>query len=121
GRCRPVDVINAGCEWHKKMTELETETNKKQDAPDEWLTPGRFALFLAALVVATFPDILLKGQSLVLRDFGAFSYPLAWFHRESFWRGELPFWNPLSSCGMPFLAQWNTLTLYPPALIYLLL
>jgi hypothetical protein len=30
-------------------------------------------------------------------------------------------WNPLSFCGLPFLAQWNTLSLYPPSLIYLLL
>ena len=29
-------------------------------------------------------------------------------------------WNPLNSCGIPFLAQWNTLTLYPLSLFYLL-
>jgi hypothetical protein len=50
-----------------------------------------------------------------------FSYPVAFFHRQCFWRGELPLWNPLSHCGVPFLAQWNTLTLYPLSLIYLLL
>ena len=50
-----------------------------------------------------------------------FGYPLAYFHRQSFWRGELPLWNPFSNCGLPFLAQWNTLTLYPLSLIYLLL
>jgi uncharacterized membrane protein YecN with MAPEG domain len=41
--------------------------------------------------------------------------------RDSFWRGEWPLWNPLSCCGTPFLAQWNTLALYPPSLVYLLL
>src|SRR5207249_5269365 len=40
---------------------------------------------------------------------------------ESFWRGEVPLWNPLSSCGLPFLAQWNTMALYPFSLFYLLL
>jgi hypothetical protein len=57
----------------------------------------------------------------VMRDFGLFSYPLAYFQRNCFWRGELPFWNPYNNCGVPFLAQWNTMALYPPALIYLVL
>jgi hypothetical protein len=86
-----------------------------------WLSRGRFALLLGLLVLATFPGVLLGGGTFVVRDFGLFSYPVAYFQRESFWRGELPFWNPLSSCGIPFLAQWNTMALYPPALIYLLL
>ena len=88
---------------------------------EEWLTPGRFAVLLALFIAAMFPGIVLGNTSFVFRDFGMFSYPVAYFHRESFWRGELPLWNPLSSCGVPFLAQWNTLTLYPLSLIYLLL
>jgi len=28
--------------------------------------------------------------------------------------------NPLNDFGLPFLAQWNTMTLYPGSLIYLL-
>ena len=87
----------------------------------EWFTPGRFSIFLALLIVATFASVLFGGQTFFLRDFGYFSYPLAHYHRECFWRGELPLWNPLNSCGTPFLAQWNTLTLYPGSLIYLLL
>jgi hypothetical protein len=85
------------------------------------LTPGRFALLLALLVVATFPGILLGGTTFIIRDFGLFSYPVAYFHRQSFWRGELPLWNPFNNCGLPFLAQWNTLALYPLSIIYLLL
>ncbi len=90
-------------------------------AAEEWLTPRRFACVLALLIAATFPGILIGSSTFVVRDFGMFSYPVAYFHRESFWRGELPFWNPYSNCGVPFLAQWNTLALYPPSLIYLLL
>src|SRR5208283_4574480 len=41
--------------------------------------------------------------------------------RACFWRGELPFWDPYNNCGVPFLAQWNTMPLYPPALLYLTL
>ena len=53
--------------------------------------------------------------------FGIFSYPVASFQRQCFCQGELPWWNPLNCCGLPFLAQFNTLSLYPPSLIYLLL
>src|ERR1035437_4702511 len=104
-----------------KTTGVATETPLAAGAADEWLTPGRFALLLGLLVIATFPGALLGGSTFIIRDFGLFSYPVAYFHRQSFWRGELPLWNPLSNCGLPFLAQWNTLTLYPLSLIYLLL
>lgn len=85
-----------------------------------WLTPGRFAFVLAALIFAAFPQVVIGLQTFVVRDFGFFAYPLAHFQRECFWRGELPLWNPYNNCGIPFLAQWNTMPLYPPALIYLL-
>jgi hypothetical protein len=91
------------------------------EAAEEWLTPGRFALLLGLLVLAMFPGVVLGWRSFVFRDFGLFSYPVACFQRESFWRGEVPLWNPYNHCGVPFLAQWNTLTLYPLSLIYLLL
>jgi hypothetical protein len=93
----------------------------KSGAADEWLTPGRFALLLGLLILAAFPGVLLGGTTFIIRDFGMFSYPVAYFHRQCFWRGELPLWNPFNHCGLPFLAQWNTLTLYPLSLIYLLL
>jgi hypothetical protein len=64
---------------------------------------------------------LLGLQTFVVRDYGFFAYPLAHFQQECFRHGELPFWDPYNNCGVPFLAQWNTMPLYPPALIYLLL
>ena len=88
---------------------------------DDWLRPGRFALLLGLFILVMFPDVILGGRTFIFRDFGAFGYPLAFHHRESFWRGEIPLWNPLSHCGIPFLAQWNTLVLYPGSLFYLLL
>jgi len=88
---------------------------------DSWLTAPRFALFLGMLVFASFPAVLLGQATFVFRDFAVFSYPVAFYHKESFWRGELPFWNPYNYCGIPFLAQWNTMVLYPLSLIYLLL
>lgn len=88
--------------------------------PNEWFTPKRFAVFLALLVVVAFPQVIFGGSAFFLRDFGMFGYPIAHHHREAFWRGEIPLLNPLNDFGLPFLAQWNTMTLYPGALIYLL-
>ena len=83
------------------------------------LRTGQFVVVLAALIVAAFPGVVLGLKSFVFRDFGLFAYPLAYFQRQCFWAGELPSWNPYNSCGIPFLAQWNTMSLYPPALLYL--
>ncbi|MGD0744234.1 MAG: YfhO family protein [Verrucomicrobiota bacterium] len=86
-----------------------------------FFTPLRFGLFLALLVFAAFPQVLLGLQTFVVRDYGFFAYPLAHFQQECFQHGQLPLWNPYNNCGVPFLAQWNTMPLYPPSLIYLLL
>ncbi len=86
-----------------------------------WFTPARFGVLLAAFIIAAFPAVIFGNQSFVGRDFGVFSYPVAYFHRACFWRGELPLWNPFNDCGTPFLAQFNTIALYPLSLIYLLL
>ena len=87
---------------------------------DGWWTLRRFAAALALLIFAAFPKVSLGLQTFVHRDFGLFGYPLALFHRDCFWRGEVPLWNPFNNLGLPFLAQWNTLTLYPGLLLYLL-
>ena len=83
-------------------------------------TLRRFAAALALLIFATFPKVCLGLNTFIHRDFGLFGYPLALFHRDCFWRGEIPLWNPFNNLGLPFLAQWNTLTLYPGSLLYLL-
>ena len=103
------------------MTGGALEPSVRPSVADDWLTPGRFALLLGLLIAAAFPGVLLGGTTFIIRDFGMFSYPVAYFHRQCFWRGELPLWNPFNNCGLPFLAQWNTLALYPLSLIYLLL
>ncbi len=86
----------------------------------DWFTPGRFSLILAAFILASFPGILFGSESFFYRDYGVLGFPFIYFHRESFWHGELPLWNPLSNCGAPFLAQWGTLSLYPLSLVYLI-
>src|SRR4051812_34315701 len=85
-----------------------------------WLTPRRFGLVLLVGLLAAFPKVLLGLGSFFYRDYGVLGYPFIYYHHESFWRGELALWNPLSNCGAPFLAQWGTMTLYPFSIIYLL-
>jgi hypothetical protein len=102
------------------MTETQASQPQLRSA-DVWLTAGRFALLLGCLVFIAFPGVLMGFETFVSRDFGVYGYPLAYFQRQCFWRGELPFWNPFNFCGVPFLAQWNTMSLYPLSLIYLLL
>jgi len=85
------------------------------------ISSRQFGIFLGLVIGALFPDVLLGTSSFFYRDFGVWAYPNAFFHRDTFWKGEVPLWNPYNNCGIPFLAQWNTLTLYPPSLIYLLL
>ena len=86
----------------------------------EWFTPWRFAALLGVLILACFPQVITGLETFFFRDYDVFGYPLASYHRQSFWRGEMPLWNPLNNCGLPFTAQWNTLTLYPLSLFYLL-
>src|ERR1039458_7485106 len=97
------------------------QQNGGKNPCDKFFTPWRFALLLALLILATFPQVLLGLETFVIRDYGFFAYPLAHFQHECFWHGELPLWDPYNNCGVPFLAQWNTMPLYPPSLIYLLL
>src|SRR2546430_14629974 len=87
----------------------------------EFLTLPRFAILLAVLLLASFPDVIFGRRSFFTRDFANFGYPLAYHVRQSYRAGQIPLWNPYNFAGLPFLAQWNTLALYPLSLIYILL
>ncbi len=76
---------------------------------------------LGVLVVITQPWIVFGTRVFTYRDAGLFTYPVTYYFRDCFWEGHWPLWNPYNNCGIPFLAQWNTLALYPASLIYLLL
>lgn len=98
--------------------------HRMSSADADWragFTAGRLVLLLALLIFAAWPEVILGTHSFFYRDFGLFTYPVAWHLRSAVWQGELPLWNPLSNCGIPFLAQWNTSVCYPPALLYVLL
>lgn len=93
---------------------------------ERWVTTERnhwlcFGFLLVIAQFLAFPFVFLGLETFIYRDFGFFGYPLAHFHREAFWNGEIPLWNPLSHLGTPFLAQWNSLVLYPGSIIYLII
>ena len=69
----------------------------------DWLNPWRFAVLLGLLLMSSFPRVVLGLATFAQLDFGQFSYPLAFYFREGFWRGEVPLWNPLNNCDMPFI------------------
>jgi hypothetical protein len=85
----------------------------------EAFTPGRLAGLIVLLLFALYPGVVLGTDTFFFRDYGLFSYPLACFARDSFWHGQIPLWNPLNNCGIPFLAQWNTAACYPLSFIFL--
>ncbi|MGB7768424.1 MAG: YfhO family protein [Verrucomicrobiia bacterium] len=94
-----------------------------QDEASSWkdsFTPGRLAGLIALFLFALYPGVILGTHSFFFRDFGLFTYPVAYFAHESFWQGQVPLWNPLNNCGVPFLAQWNTSVCYPLSLLYLI-
>jgi hypothetical protein len=84
-------------------------------------TSGRLLLLIAVFLFVLYPEVILGSHSFFDRDFGLYTYPLAHYAREQIWKGHIPLWNPLSHCGIPFLAQWNTGLCYPLAWFYLLL
>jgi len=76
---------------------------------------------MALLLFALYPGVILGSHTFFYQDYGLFTYPVVHYTRECFRRGELPLWNPLIQCGVPFLAQWNTSVCYPLSLVYALL
>lgn len=92
-----------------------------RNEPSDWMTSRRFAALLAIFICLSWPGVLLGLKSFVYRDFGFYCVPVAGYLKQCLWHFQLPLWNPLNYCGEPFLAQWNSQALYPPALFYLLL
>ena len=88
---------------------------------DNGFSEWRLLLLLGVLILVSQSGIVLGTRVFTYRDAGLFTYPVTYYFRDCFWHGKWPLWDPYNNCGIPFLAQWNTLTLYPASLIYLLL
>jgi hypothetical protein len=59
-------------------------------------------------------------QNQVMGDVITAHAPWRYLYRAAYRSGEIPFWNPYSYGGMPFLAYHQTGVLYPPNLIFVL-
>lgn len=103
------------------MLKMTANAAESQNGLDGAFSMRRFLLVLAILIAISYPGPLLGTRAFSFRDAGLFSYPVAFYLRGSFWSGHWPMWDPLNHCGIPFLAQWNTLALYPLSLFYVLL
>src|SRR5688572_27650530 len=81
-----------------------------------------FPLVLIALLATTlFLAPFLKLEVFSLRDHFDYFQPLRHFTAEELKEGRLPFWNPYSASGEPWLANPQTGVFYPPAWMFLLL
>ncbi|MGB9913253.1 MAG: hypothetical protein ACPLRO_07795, partial [Candidatus Kapaibacteriota bacterium] len=62
-----------------------------------------FLIFLATTFFFFSDQILLN--SFFWEDFVEYVFPIQNFSAKTFARGEIPFWNPYTFAGMPFLAD----------------
>lgn len=82
----------------------------------------RFAFALIALLVAVpFLPSLVKGEVFVLRDHTDYFQPLRYFTAQYLAALELPYWNPYSASGEPWLANPQTGVFYPPTWLFVVL
>jgi hypothetical protein len=115
--------LNGGVQHQQHLSSAATQPSRGATADagiDRLFTPARLCLLLGLLMLCLFPEIILGSHAFFYRDAGLFGYPVASYIKNSFWHHEIPLWNPYSNCGIPFLAQWNTMVLYPGSLIYVL-
>ncbi|MFW5702269.1 MAG: hypothetical protein ACOCX7_04910, partial [Bacteroidota bacterium] len=70
-------------------------------------------LILFALTTILFFLDHLAGSAYFWEDFAEFVYPVQTFAATESARGNLPFWNPYSFAGMPFLADIQVGFFYP--------
>ena len=70
-------------------------------------------LWLTALIVIAYADIIFAGRGLFLQDITTYHYPMKHVVREVIARGEFPFWNRYQSGGQPLAANPAYEVFYP--------
>jgi len=71
------------------------------------------ALAFLGLTLVYFARPLFLGQAFTRGDIGAYFYPHRLFLARSVWSGEVPLWNPLVFCGIPYFADPLNSFFYP--------
>src|SRR5919206_3269278 len=76
--------------------------------------------FLGLVLLANFfAPTLDPSVQLYYRDTGRLYYPVKLFIAEQLRRGHLPFWDPMTECGVSLLGQVTPALLHPATLLYL--
>jgi hypothetical protein len=78
------------------------------------LTP--YAVLLGG-VLLFFRRVLLSREYIIPFDLAGYHLPLAHYAAMSLGAGRLPLWDPYTYCGLPFYANPQAQTFYPPAWI----
>src|SRR5205085_11221326 len=74
----------------------------------------RALLFLAAVTVVLFADVLFAGSGFFFRDLFRYHFPMKQIVRDVIARGEFPWWNRFISAGQPMAANPAYEIFYPP-------
>ncbi|MFC2131469.1 YfhO family protein [Bacteroidota bacterium] len=76
-----------------------------------------FSLWIVAVIFIITTTLFFwdqfAGNSFFWEDFVEQVYPIQTFAAQAFSNGEIPFWNPYTFCGMPFLADLQVGFFYP--------
>jgi hypothetical protein len=82
----------------------------------------RFAFaFVAAVVLVLFAAPLLRREVFTFRDHADYFQPLRYFTQVHIRSFVLPYWNPYSASGEPWLANPQTGVCYPPTWLFIAL
>ncbi len=98
----------------KKIKESSQSTTRTIDVisePNDW----QCIAIIVLLALIFFREVLL-GNAFWWQDFLYYTYPVRNFAAASMVRGEIPFWNPFTFSGMPFLADIGTTVFYIPCI-----
>jgi hypothetical protein len=78
-------------------------------------------LFIAVVVLAIFLPALVKGEVFTFRDHHDYFQPLRFYTALYLSTWNLPYWNPYSASGEPWLANPQTGAFYPPTWLFVFL
>lgn len=97
----------------KKIQQKPTAAKKVKEirAPKE--LPVWVPVLVFALTTAIFFWGQLTGQSFFWEDFVEYVWPVQSYSASEFANGNIPFWNPYTFAGMPFLADLQVGFFYP--------
>lgn len=93
------------------------KTKNTVGASKELVLPSWLPYVVFAIATAFFFRGHLFGNLFFWDDFAEYVFPVRAFAAHAMAQGSLPFWNPYTFGGMPFLADVQTAIFYPPNLL----